>query len=77
MLFLIAASSKASPLSDFVLTFLPIFLFLVILFFFFRRVQHKNKSYLETARAHMAAMEQKSDRIIELLEELNRSDRRP
>lgn len=77
MLFLLAASTKTSSLSDLVLSLLPLFLFLLILFFYFRRIQHKNKSYMESARAHMAAMEQKSDRIVELLEELNRSCKRP
>lgn len=72
---LLAAAESSSP-SRILLSLIPILIFLALVFFALR-TQRKNRSYLESARIHMAAMEQKSDRIIELLEELNRSSKRP
>lgn len=73
--YLLLAAAEPPSLLRMVLPLLPILVFLVLMLLILR-IQQKNRNYLETARNHMAAMEQKSDRIIELLEELNRSDKK-
>ena len=49
---------------------LPVLVILGLLYFLFRRASRKNQPYVTRSREHMDRMEQKYDRIIELLEKL-------
>ena len=70
---LILAATEGRPsLAESLLGFLPLLVFLVILYFFLRRFQNKNKGYMDRAMEHMDALEKKTDRMIELLEEIKK-----
>jgi len=65
-----AETSTSGPLVSLLTSVLPVFLILGLLFFLFRRTIGKQRPYQLRAQEHMDRMEQKYDRIIELLEKL-------
>jgi len=69
---ILAAAEERPSLAESLLGFLPLLVFLAILYFFLRRFQNKNKGYMDRAMEHMDALEKKTDRMIELLEEIKK-----
>lgn len=70
---ILAAATEESPslLATF-LSLLPLLIFLLIIWLVSKKLMNKNKGYMERAVEHMERMEQKTDRLIELLEEIKR-----
>lgn len=62
--------AKPGPVVQFLSSILPVFLIFGCLFFVFRRVLAKQRPYQQRAIEHMDRIEQKYDRIIQLLEKL-------
>ena len=67
---LCAATQKSSLLSEAVFTFVPVLLVCAFLFFSVYFSQRRYQRYLDRSLGHMDALEKKTDRMIELLEEL-------
>ena len=69
---ILAIAAERTPLGESLIGFLPLLIFLIVLYFFLRKFQNKNKGYMNRAMEHMDALEEKTDRIIELLEEIKK-----
>ncbi len=69
------AACGQERLWQFLANVLPVLLILGLLYFIFRKASRKNQPYIARSQEHMDKMEQKYDRIIELLEKLT-SDRK-
>jgi LPXTG-motif cell wall-anchored protein len=69
---ILAATGERPSLAESLLGFLPLLVFLAILYFFLRKFQNKNRGYMDRAMEHMDALEKKTDRMIELLEEIKK-----
>lgn len=67
---LCAAIQKSNLLSEAVFTYVPVLLVCAFLFYSVYFSQRRYQRYLDRSLGHMDALEKKSDRMIELLEEL-------
>ena len=67
---ILAATTERPSIGESLLGFLPLLIFLAVLYLFLRKYQNKNKGYMDRAMEHMDALERKTDRVIELLEEI-------
>lgn len=69
---ILAAVAERTSLGESLLGLLPLLIFLTIFYLFLRKSQNKNKGYMDRAMEHMDALEKKTDRVIELLEEIKK-----
>ncbi len=69
---ILAAATERTSLGESLLGLLPLLIFLIVLYLFLRKFQNKNKGYMNRAMEHMDALEKKTDRVIELLEEIRK-----
>lgn len=69
---ILAAAAERTSLGESLLGLLPLLIFLAVLYLFLRKYQNKNKGYMGRAMEHMDALEKKTDRVIELLEEIKK-----
>jgi hypothetical protein len=68
----LASATEESTLVGSLLAFLPLLVFFAFLYLFVRKYNIKNKGYMERAMKHMNEIEKKTDRMIELLEKLQK-----
>lgn len=69
---LLAAATEETTLLGSLLAFLPLLLFFAFLYLLLRKFNNKNKGYMERAMRHMDELEKKTDRMIELLEKIEK-----